>query len=167
MSEPIELSEKNIQEIRNRLGQRAFLVSTPHLRIVVDTKHGRESYSVGDSVDLEQFEEKPEQEEVAPQDMSHEIKVYCDGRNRNVHAVRLYQDNMLMVRDWCEGSWCEEGVMNASYYGDWVVKSGENFYILADSSFRLKYKLWQPGQSFNDILDGTYERIGTDGRSFA
>ena len=167
MSEPIELTEKNIQEIRNSLGAKAFLVTAPRLVLIVETDGEKTTYSVGDSVDLEQFKEKPEQEEVAPQDMSHEIKVYCDGRNRNVHAVRLYQDNMLMVRDWCEGSWCEEGVMNASYYGDWVVKSGENFYILADSSFRLKYKLWQPGQSFNDILDGTYERIGTDGRSFA
>lgn len=94
MSEAIELTRQNIQDIRNRLGAKAFLVTAPRLTLVVEKDGEKTAYSLGDSIDLERFEEKPEQEEVKPQGT-------------------------------------------------------------------------RPGRWIDDILAGTYERIGTDGRSFA
>ena len=165
MSEAIEISEKNIQEIRNSLGSRAFLVTAPRLKIVVDTKHGQESYSVGDLIDPDTILTIDQQPKVEPEDMSHEIKVYCDRQNNNVKAVRIYDDNIDKIR-----KWCTEGVLSIPERGDWIVKRNGHFYVLRDDSFRDIYKLWKPGKSFNDfndILKGTYERIGINGRSFA
>lgn len=165
MSEPTELTKHNIQDIRNGLGAKAFLVTAPRLTLMVEVDGEKTAYSIGDSIDLEQFEEKPEQEEVEPQDMSHRVKVYCDGLNHNVHAVRLNHDNMSMVREWCK-----EDVLRNAYIGDWVIKHNGHFGIMSDDAFCASYKLWKPGKSFNDfndILNGTYERIGINGRSFA
>ena len=162
MPEPTELTEQNIQDIRNGLGAKAFLVTAPRLKIMVDTKHGKESYSVGDLIDPETILTNNQQPKEEPQDMSHKIKVYCDRQNNNVKAVRIYDDNIDEIREWCK-----EGVLSIPERGDWIVKRNDHFYVLRDDSFRDIYKLWQPGQSFNDILKGTYERIGTDGRSFA
>lgn len=94
MSEPTKLTKHNIQDIRNRLGAKAFLVTAPRLTLMVEVDGEKTAYSIGDAIDLERFEEKPEQEEVKPQGT-------------------------------------------------------------------------RPGRWIDDILDGTYERVGTDGRSFA